>query len=287
MPPGLKDLVVVGGATTVMLADAVPPVPPSVEVTAPVVLFCVPAAMPVTLTDKLQDAVAARVPPDKLITLVPCVAVIVPVHVVVRPLGVEMISPAGSVSLNPMPVRVLELFGLLRVKVSNVLPFSGMLVAPNALLMVGGEITVMDALDVLPVPPLVDVTCTELFFAPDVVPCTVTETVHDAPAPRLAPVSVTEDDPFAAVAVPPQVLFRLPGVATTRPAGRLSVNATPFRVKLVFVLLRVNVRLVVPFSGMVAAPNALAMVGALITVRFAEDVLPLPASAELIVTLLL
>jgi len=34
-----KDLLMVGGAKTVMLAEAVPPVPPSVEVTAPVVLF--------------------------------------------------------------------------------------------------------------------------------------------------------------------------------------------------------------------------------------------------------
>ena len=36
----------------------------------------------------------------------------------------------------------------------------------------------------------------------------------------------------------------------------------------------------VPFSGIVAAPNALAMVGGLMTVMFAEEVLPLPASVE-------
>ena len=53
------------------------------------------------------------------------------------------------------------------------------------------------------------------------------------------------------------------------------------------VLLTVKVRLVVPFSGIVAAPNALAMVGGLMTVRLADDVLPLPASVELMVTLLL
>jgi len=39
-----------GGETTAKLAEAVPPVPPSVEVTVPVVLLIVPAAVPVTLT---------------------------------------------------------------------------------------------------------------------------------------------------------------------------------------------------------------------------------------------
>ena len=43
-------LAIVGGATTVRLAEAVPPVPPSVEVTALVVLFLAPAVVPVTLT---------------------------------------------------------------------------------------------------------------------------------------------------------------------------------------------------------------------------------------------
>src|SRR5262245_48696781 len=46
---GLKTLAIDGGATTLMLADAVPPVPPCVEVILPVVLFCRPAAVPVTL----------------------------------------------------------------------------------------------------------------------------------------------------------------------------------------------------------------------------------------------
>jgi hypothetical protein len=37
--PAPKALAIEGGATTLRLADAVPPVPPSVEVTFPVVLF--------------------------------------------------------------------------------------------------------------------------------------------------------------------------------------------------------------------------------------------------------
>ena len=44
-----KDFTSVGGATTVRLAEAVPPVPPSAEVTALVVLFLAPAVAPVTL----------------------------------------------------------------------------------------------------------------------------------------------------------------------------------------------------------------------------------------------
>jgi len=96
-----------GGAITLMLAEAVPPVPPCVEVTLPVVLFCVPAAIPVTLTAKVQEVLDAKVAPVRLMTPVPCVAVIVPPpQDPVRPLGVETTSPAGNVSLKPVPVSV-------------------------------------------------------------------------------------------------------------------------------------------------------------------------------------
>ena len=100
---------------------------------------------------------------------------------------------------------------------------------------------------------------------------------------------LTDDEPAAAVAVPVQVLVNPDGFATTRPAGRLSVNVIAFSVRFWFVLLTVNVKLVVPFNGMVAAPNCLAMVGGLMTVRLAEDVdcAPVPAAVELMVTELL
>ena len=282
---GLNALAMDGGASTVMLADAVAPVPPSVEVTGPVVLFCVPVAVPVTFTLNVQEELAAMVPPDKLITFVFCVAVIVPPpQEPVRPFGVETIRPAGKVSLKPTPVRPIAL-GLLIVKLRLVEPFKGMLAAPNAFVMLGGPTTVMLAFEVLPVPPLVELTWTLLFLTPAVVPVTFTETVQDAPGARLAPDKDTDDDPSAAAAVPPHVLFNALGVATISPAGRLSVNATPFRVRLALVLVRVKVRLVVPFSGIVVAPKALVMLGGLITVRFAEEVLPFPASVESIVTL--
>src|SRR5260221_330558 len=87
------------------------------------------------------------------------------------------VKPAGSVSTNPIPLRVLVAFGLLIVKLSEVEPFSGMLAAPNALLIAGGPFTVIEALAVLPAPPSVDVTVTLLLFTPTLVPVTFTESV--------------------------------------------------------------------------------------------------------------
>src|SRR5713226_1778642 len=143
------------------------------------------------------------------------------------------------------------------VKVRLVEPVSGMLAAPNALMITGGATTVMLALEVFPVPPSVEVTCTLLFFTPAVVPVTFT------------------------VAVPPQVLDNPLGVATTRPAGRLSVKAIPVSAMVVFGFVMVKVNDVVPFKGMLAAPNALVMVGGEATTRFAEAVPPVPPLVEL------
>ena len=107
---GLKTLAIDGGASTLMLAEAVPPVPPSFEVTLPVVLFCSPAAVPVTFTENVHELFAASVAPDRLITFVPAVAVMVPLpQLPVSPLGVDITSPAGSVSVNPTPVRAVAL----------------------------------------------------------------------------------------------------------------------------------------------------------------------------------
>jgi hypothetical protein len=62
----------------VTLAEAVPPVPPSTDVTAPVVLFCTPAAVPVTFTLNVHDPLAASAAPVRLTLLPPAVAAIVP-----------------------------------------------------------------------------------------------------------------------------------------------------------------------------------------------------------------
>jgi len=70
-----NDLAIVGGATTVMLALPVEPVPPFVADTVPVVLFLTPAVAPVTVTVKLQLAPAANVPPLNVMTLLLIVSV--------------------------------------------------------------------------------------------------------------------------------------------------------------------------------------------------------------------
>jgi hypothetical protein len=100
-------LVIVGGATTVRLADPVPPLPPSVDVTAPVVLFCTPAAVPVTFALNVHDPPAVSVAPVRLTLPDPAAAVMVPpTQAAVTPLGVATRSPAGSESVNPIPVSV-------------------------------------------------------------------------------------------------------------------------------------------------------------------------------------
>jgi multisubunit Na+/H+ antiporter MnhC subunit len=157
MADGLNAFAMEGGATTVMLAEAAGPLPPSLELTALVVLFCTPAAVPVTLTLKVQELLAVSVAPDKLITLVFCVAVMVPLpHEPVSPLGVETIRPAGSVSLKPTPVNA-TLFPFWTVKLRLVEPFRGMVAAPNVFVSVGGPTTEILAFEVFPVPPLVEV----------------------------------------------------------------------------------------------------------------------------------
>src|SRR5262245_2378712 len=72
---GTQDLVWTGGTATVTDADAVPPVPPLVELMLPVVLLLVPADVPVTLTAKLQLPDAAKPRLEMLIAPLPAVAV--------------------------------------------------------------------------------------------------------------------------------------------------------------------------------------------------------------------
>jgi hypothetical protein len=61
----------------------------------------------------------------------------------------------------------------------------------------------------------------------------LTVTVQEALAARVAADKLTDEEPAVAVAVPPQLLVRPLGVATTRPGGKESVKATPFSVTLV------------------------------------------------------
>jgi hypothetical protein len=116
-----------------------------------------PAAVPTTLSDSVQFVEAAMLPPDSETTPVPDVAVTVPPQVFETPLGVATARPPGSVSVKPTPVRPAA-FGLAIKNVSDVVPFRGIDAAPNDFAIVGGVITVIEALEVLPVPALVEVT---------------------------------------------------------------------------------------------------------------------------------
>ena len=104
----------------------------------------VPALVPVTLTEKVQDAPGARDASSKLITLVFLTATIVPPsHEPVRPFGFETTRPVGNVSRNETAVRVVVVFGLVIVKLSEVDPPTRMLAAPKTFEIVGGATTVM------------------------------------------------------------------------------------------------------------------------------------------------
>src|SRR6266700_2141129 len=284
-----KALMITGVAPTSTLALDVLPVPPSVDVTC-TLLFFTPAVVPVTFTDNVHEALTANVPPDRLTDPEPATAVAVPPHVLDSPFGVATTKPAGRVSVKATPVNATLAFGFVMVKVREVEPFSGIVAAPNALVIVGGATTVMFADAVLPVPPFVEVTLpVVLFFRPAVVPVTFAVSVHEVLTAIVPPVKLTLPEPATAVAVPPQVLVNPLGVATTRPAGSVSVKATPVSATVLAAgLVMVKVSEVVPFSGIVAAPNALAIEGGATTVRVAVLlVVPVPPSVEVIVLVVL
>src|SRR5207247_8518585 len=86
-----------------------------------------------------------------------------------------VVTPAGSVSLNPTPVNAAVVLLFVIVKVSVEVPFSGMLVGLNALAIEGALSTVMVADAVFPCAVSFEVTLPlVLFFTPAVAPVTVT-----------------------------------------------------------------------------------------------------------------
>src|SRR6478609_8080374 len=158
--------------------------------------------------------------------------------------------PAGRLSVNAMPVSEVVVFGLEMLKVSDVVPFSGITAAPKALVMVGGVPTLKFADAVLPVPPFVEVTLPVVLVNwPAAAPVTVTENWHWLLAAIAAPVRAM---PVGAVvvSVPPQTVAE--ALATVKPVGSVSVNATPVRATAFaagFVMVKVSE--VVAFSAIV------------------------------------
>lgn len=276
-----KDSEMEGGASTARLAEAELPVPPSVEEMEAVRLGLAPGVVPVTLTEKLQEELAAMMPPEREMAVEPAVAEIVPEpQEPVRPLGVETTRPPGSESVKETPESAVVELAFEAEKVSEVEPPSGTLGAPKAFASEGGATTVKMAFEVLPAPPCVEVMETELFFWPAVEPATLRETVQEELVARVAAERLTLLEPATAVVVPVQVVVRLLGVATTRPEGKESVKATPVSARETLGLEIVKERVVEAFNGMFEAPKEVLMDGGVATVSVALAVLPLPPLVE-------
>src|SRR5258708_3425527 len=107
-------------------------------------------------------------PPDRLIVVVLAVAVTAPPQVLLTPGVPATCSPPVNVSEKAIPFSAVVLdAGLVIVNVAVVVPFSGMLLAPNALLMVGAATTVrLAVLLAAPVPPLVELTAPLVLVTP-------------------------------------------------------------------------------------------------------------------------
>ena len=149
------------------------------------------------------------------------------------------------------------------------------------MVVVAGATTVIDAFEVLPTPPSVELTVTELFFTPAVLPVTLSEKLQLALGANEAAESPTLEVPATAVIVPPPQEPDNPfGVVTTRPAGRLSVKPIPVSVVAVLGLVMVKVSEVLALGATVAAPNALTIVGGLATSSVAVAALPVPPLVE-------
>src|SRR5687768_3086943 len=142
------------GALTVKVFEAVFPVPPLVEATAPLVLAYVPTLAAVTLTVTVHDPPADTVPPLRL-TLPPfAAAMTVPPEQVVAPPGVPVFcKPAGYISENATPVRALFRFGFVIVKVSVDVPPARIGFGAKTFEMLGGCKTVKEA-EATPVEPV-------------------------------------------------------------------------------------------------------------------------------------
>lgn len=275
---GENAFVMVGGAKTFNVAEAVRPVPPSVELTAPVVLAFAPAVVPRTLTLIVQLLPAVAIaPPVKPMLVAPIVGAKVPPQEFDETSGLETSRPAGKVSLMAIPVSPPGLpAGLVMTMLSVDWPLSGTPVGTKTFDTVGGAKTLIVAFAVRPLPDSVELTLPVVFsLAPAVVPLTATlieQAPLDVSEPPLKLIAVL---PAVGANVPPQV-FVAPGVAaTSKPAGKLSVIAKPVSVN-AFGLVKLIVSVDVPLTGMLVGEKLLATVGAAATVNVAEAVPPAP-----------
>src|SRR6516165_8533833 len=141
------------------------------------------------------------------------------------------------------------------VNVSGVVPFSGIVGAPNAFAIVTSP-TMSVALALRPVPKLAEVTGPEtLLKVPRLLPVTSTVT-EQLPLGGTIPLASGTVAGSVMLTIPAQVLA---GATAVSPAGRTSENPTPIPgVKLGLPI--VNARIVVPPSGITEGVNAFEIV---------------------------
>jgi hypothetical protein len=135
---GANALLIVGGATTVKVAEAVPPVP-VVALTLPVVLTLLPAVAAVTLTETAQVALTASDPPLRLNEVDPEVAPLTDPPQLLLRFGIEATcKPAvARLSVTATLVCAIVADGFVMVSVTVELAPSAMVVGENALVIVG------------------------------------------------------------------------------------------------------------------------------------------------------
>ena len=237
MAPTAKALLTVGANITVRLSEAVPPLPPLVEVTTVDVFALIPPVVAVTSTLITQATPGTTEAPEIVNSVLPAAGLNVGDPQFVTDLAgvAATCKPSDSrLSVKPTPVNVVRISVLVTVKVKVLVSPTRIVFGPKALLMAGGATTIrLAVLEVVPVPPSLEVT-TEVVLSlePWAVPRTRTLTVQVAPE-RMLPllkVRLVALEDGAKVGVPQPTALAVGVVQTARPVGRLSVNATPVRV---------------------------------------------------------
>jgi hypothetical protein len=200
---GENALLMEGGLTaadeyrTVIFAAAVLPLPPLVEVTAPLVLVLIPSIVEVRFTLTVQDPPTEIVPLLKVRVDAPAVGEKVgePQPADTTGVGVSATgSPAGRGSLKDTPVRATVFTtGLEIVKVRVVISSKDISSGEKLLLIIGEAMTVSVAEAALPVAPLDAVTGSLVFvLTPPVVGVTFTLTTQVPLAATVPPEKVNE-----------------------------------------------------------------------------------------------
>jgi hypothetical protein len=193
----------------------------------------------------VQDPMALIEAPLNEISWLPATALGVVLQVLVKPLGLATIRPVGSISLNPTPVSVIAVFGLVIVKLTVVEPPGTIFFGEKLLLIVGGNATEICALAPLPVRDSLELTPLVVFVkTPGTLAVTVTLIAQVAIIAIVPPERLTEFP--EAVSVPPQVLVAVP--ETVIPVGSVSVKLTPV-IASVFAFPRVKDSVVVVPTG--------------------------------------